>query len=183
MTHLNTTLLHDYLDGELSFDQKAEVENHLAACERCRLELEALKRLKAVLSRVETPDPGRAYFKDLNDRIAARTFCHDIRQPEPVSPVARSLSGRDTLKALIRLAAVITLLFASFYISQIVRENRSTRWADKITQGKYAGTDSIESSPDIIEPQAGINSVGSPPPVENTTESDYIIEKKDRITE
>jgi hypothetical protein len=183
MTHLNTTLLHDYLDGELSSDQKEGVENHLAACERCRLEFEALKRLKVALSRVETPNPGPVYFKDLNDRIAARTSYHDIGQTKPASPVGRSLSGRDTLKALIRLAAVITLLFASFYISQIVQENRSTRWADKITQSKYARTDSVESSSEIIEPQAGINRVGSPPPVENTGESDYNMEKKDRITD
>jgi len=54
--------LDEYLDGELSAADRADVEGHLASCTACRAELERSRKLEAVLRSVTTgaaPDADR----------------------------------------------------------------------------------------------------------------------------
>ena len=65
--------LDEYLDGELSADDAAAVEQHLAGCEACRAELEALRKTAALvksLPRVKAPE-GLA--SDVKASLARRT--------------------------------------------------------------------------------------------------------------
>ena len=49
-------MLNAYLDGELNPQQRRKFEAHLARCESCRAELEALETLSGTLAEVPLPD-------------------------------------------------------------------------------------------------------------------------------
>jgi anti-sigma factor RsiW len=165
MTSRHSRLWHgEYLEGEVSPERKAEIEQHLQGCPECREDLERLRRLRAFLERIESPDPGGAYFDGLGERITARIDSSSVADdfPQPVRPGNRS---GEILKTLIGLAAVITLLFSSFYLSGLKQEKDRKRWAEKASQGRYVQTETGESTPVPAELQTGINSVGSPSPL------------------
>ncbi|MDD4053004.1 MAG: zf-HC2 domain-containing protein [candidate division Zixibacteria bacterium] len=171
MTSRHSRFWHgEYLDGEVSPAQKAEIEQHVQVCPECRADLEQTKRLRALLGRIEAPDPGSAYFDALEERITAQigsqTEADDF--PMSVRPVNR---GGEILKTLIGLAAVITLLFSSFYLSSLRQEKEQQRWAEKAALGRYVHVDSTGISAMPAEPQTGINSVGSPSPIKNQEDS------------
>ena len=48
-------LLSDYLDDELGLEARASVDRHLAGCEDCRVELEALRRLARAFADLSVP--------------------------------------------------------------------------------------------------------------------------------
>ena len=160
----------EYLDGEVSPARKAEIEQHVQICPECRADLEQVKRLRALLGRIEAPDPGPAYFDDLGEKIAAQIGAESGADdfPIPVRPVNRS---GEILKILIGLAAVITLLFSSFYLSSVRQEKEQRRWAEKAAEGKYVHVEAGGNSTLPAEPQTGINSVGSPSPIQNQKDS------------
>lgn len=142
MTNHHTNPWHsDYLDDELSSEKKTEIKAHLEICAECRDDMEKLRRLRSALRSIEAPDPGREYFADLTERIAARTVSSATDQR-----VAKYVSSRtDILKTLIRLAAVITLLFGSFYVSNLKQEKEGVRWSNTISKGNYVQSDSSQS--------------------------------------
>ncbi len=158
MTYRHTTYLHgDYLDGVLNPDEMAQIDRHLKACEKCREDFERLRTLTATLRRIESPDPGDAYFDNLVDTISLRTEGIEDEQTAEQSLAFRPATARRTLKVLIKLAAVITLLFMAFYISDFNRKQQSPHWSENISGSGYAGT--------AIEPAdylpAGLNQAGS----------------------
>ena len=51
-----TEWLNAYLDGELHGNRRHQVEEHLAACESCRAELNSLQILSGLLRQVPTPE-------------------------------------------------------------------------------------------------------------------------------
>ena len=173
MTHINTSLLHAYLDNELSPEQTRLVDNHLDACPDCRLELTRLQRLKLTLGGITSPNPGHDYFRQLQDKIAARTIGRDQTIEASSSSQAPGIpKGQYILRLLIRLAAVITLLFASFYVAQVVQQTRGEKWAETTTENGLAQEDSIQTGDETIEFSPGINRIGSPAPDNDLIESD-----------
>jgi len=56
MSHLTTETLNQYLDEALDAPARAAAESHLAACEVCQAELDALRELFAALATL-TPEP------------------------------------------------------------------------------------------------------------------------------
>lgn len=52
-----TTALQELLDGRLAGDRRAEVEDHVARCERCRRELEVLRWSRRTLRAAATDEP------------------------------------------------------------------------------------------------------------------------------
>jgi anti-sigma factor RsiW len=171
MTHLSTGLLHAYLDGETTSGQKADAEHHLVSCLRCRREMERLRQLKSVLSQIGAPDPGGNYFSGLSERIMGRIAGQKIvSQTNEFKPAVLASTGQDILRILIRLAAIVTLLFASFYISQVIRQHRAVQWAETISENGVS-QDQVVHDNEGMEVSAGINRVGSPPPVETSSPS------------
>lgn len=152
----------EYLEGEVSPERKAEIEQHIQGCPECREDLERLRRLRASLGRIQSPDPGPAYFEGLGERIVARIDAAVEETPLPVRPGHRS---GEILKTLIGLAAVITLLFSSFYLSGLKQERDRKQWVEQAAHGKYVHTESGQPSTVPVELQTGINSVGSPSPL------------------
>jgi hypothetical protein len=166
MTYRHTTYLHgDYLDGALRPEEMAEVDRHLEACEKCREDLQRLRTLTSTLRRIESPDPGDAYFDSLVEAVSLRTEGIEderaVERPATFQPAAT----RRILKVLIKLAAVITLLFMAFYISDFNRKQQTPHWSEHISGSGYAGT-AIEPS-DYLP--AGLNQASniSPDSIQN----------------
>lgn len=145
MTHINNSLLNAYLDGELSADQISSIDSHLKICGNCLQELSRLRQLKSSLADVSSPNPGDEYFRQLQNRIMARTAEQNNTYTKN-SNHRESLvsSGQNFLRTLIRLAAVITLLFASFYASQIVQQAQNSRWAESASENGLIQEDLIQ---------------------------------------
>lgn len=171
MTHIDTSLLHAYLDGDLTSSQKANVEAHLPVCDICRAELSALKNLKTALLQIASPDPGPEYFRRSLQRIAARTdkrvISEQLQRSNRIGPVPR---GQYILRVMIRLAAVITLLFASFYASQLVGQNRAGKWAKSAAEDGLAQDPPAATETEMMEMSAGMNRIGPPPQTEDNPE-------------
>jgi anti-sigma factor RsiW len=95
--------LHRLLDGRLGAERAAEVEAHIAACARCRRELEAVRRVKSALRehlpQVVVPD-------DLTARV---------RSTSGDAAPGRRLRGtprRVAVAAVLTLAAILVLVIA-----------------------------------------------------------------------
>ena len=164
MTYRHTIHLHgDYLDGDLSPDQKDQIKRHLDTCAECRQDLEKLRRLTQALHAIEGPDPGDAYFENLTDLVMARTAT--MTGPAVSSrtiPEYRG-PGRQTLTTLIKLAAAVTLLFTAFYISDFNYKNYAPRWAEYINHGGYAAAGESGPNEYMMPLSVGINTLLSSP--------------------
>lgn len=161
MTYRHTTYLHgDYLDGDLRPEEMAQVDRHLEDCEKCREDFKRLRALKATLRRIESPDPGVAYFENLSETVALRTEGIVDEQMAEQTPAFRPAAAKRVLKILIRLAAAITLLFMAFYISDFNRKQQSTHWSENVSSGGYAGTTVEPIEPADYLP-AGLNQAGN----------------------
>ena len=162
MTDQHTShLISEYIDNELSPQKRSIVDKHIEKCLKCREELEKALRLKTVLSEIKSPDPGEGYFDDLSARIGSLTF----HKPAP-SVVTDARGGRfrseqAILKSLIRLAAVITLLFVSFYISDTAGNGENDHWAGTIPDSDYVEDDTFRFSEEPSRTQGGISRTSS----------------------
>ena len=90
-------LASEYMDGRLGREERTRVEEHLAACPRCRAELESLRATVALLHGLPEVAPARRFV---------------------VAPV-RPLPGRRALPALrFATASVVVLLVAALAVDQ-----------------------------------------------------------------
>lgn len=76
MSHVDEGRLHAYLDGALSEPERAEVERHLLACERCRAALDEadglLRRSHELLERIEPASVRAVSWGEIEARGTAR---------------------------------------------------------------------------------------------------------------
>ncbi len=73
-------LLIEYVDGELRFEQKAILDEHLKACSECRQEREAILKLEGALRSQKIAAPGEAFWQNLSGKTLER-----IRAKEAMS--------------------------------------------------------------------------------------------------
>lgn len=95
-------LFSDYLDDELSAPDRATVEAHLSGCERCREELNDLRKTLAALrgSKVElAAEPSPAFLDNLRSQINVRSR-------------GRFFSGKKRSYR-VEIASLVTLLLAT----------------------------------------------------------------------
>lgn len=100
-THLDVPTLARWLDGETSGDRVGAVADHLAACPRCRSEVETWRAFGAA---VAAPEPT------LPPGFIARTCARATASHAPVAPLwwlALSRPWRAALAALVLGSAVI----------------------------------------------------------------------------
>jgi anti-sigma factor RsiW len=102
-----TNQLSDYLDGELSAEERRDVDAHLEGCANCTAVLNDLKRVVTRAASVP-PRPPQA---DLWGDIAARIETGASSSRDTVLPLARRESRRFTF-TLPQLAAAAALLIA-----------------------------------------------------------------------
>jgi anti-sigma factor RsiW len=161
MTYRHTVPLHgDYLDEEVAPLIRREIEQHLAICPACRADLEQLRALKNLMSGVTVPDAGENYFRSTERSILERTVEGlPDEAPGAVPPID---SVRHMLKTLIRIAAVVTLLFGTFYLSDNKNAAGPSRWAGTPPPGRLAQGDSASAtSPQEIKVE-GIKEISLP---------------------
>ena len=69
----DTTRLSDYLDGELTSAERAELEAHLAECPECTRTLEELRAVVETAERLPELPPERELWPGIEARLAPRT--------------------------------------------------------------------------------------------------------------
>ncbi len=99
--------LDDYLADRLGDDFRADLEEHLKNCNRCREELEQLKILTGVLTIEKVPDPGEKYWDSVETHILSRT----VDKPNPTVEKTSLRPVISIMKYAVSLAAVF-LIFA-----------------------------------------------------------------------
>ncbi|MGH7517837.1 MAG: zf-HC2 domain-containing protein [Gemmatimonadales bacterium] len=82
-----TDRLSEYLDGDLTADERKALERHLAACPVCSTTLADLTRVVMRARTLPAPQPGRDLWDGIADRIAAQR----VTPPNPAAaPSARA---------------------------------------------------------------------------------------------
>jgi anti-sigma factor RsiW len=66
-----TTLLSDYLDGDLTGEERDALEHHLESCPECRDTLAGLRRVVTRARALEDEPPGRDLWPGIAERIGA----------------------------------------------------------------------------------------------------------------
>ncbi len=115
MGHLADHILLSYVDDELSFDKRAEVEVHLGACESCAELLVGMRTarrdLSGALACLDVPAPVVS-ASELRERLLSRELEHlDTPAPELTmdgQPLRRRFLSRRPLMA----AALIVILLS-----------------------------------------------------------------------
>jgi hypothetical protein len=104
-THPSSERLNDFVDGELGAAEAAAVERHLEACEACREEERALRRLAqdaAALPR-ELP-PGKDFWPAIERRLREPVVVPFARRP-----AVRGLGLLAAAAALVAITSAVTL--------------------------------------------------------------------------
>ena len=87
------------LDGELTPEEKGELEDHLTGCGECRRTAEELRQLHTILPELEEEVPDGLH-QAIMDRIGA----------EKVVPLSSAAKGRRSLRQWVSLAAVFAVI-------------------------------------------------------------------------
>lgn len=81
MSHLGDRLV-AFIDGELDHDARDRVLAHLAVCRECREEADTERRLKGMISTLDSPEPS----SDLVGRLRALAEPGEPRETGPPTP-------------------------------------------------------------------------------------------------
>lgn len=149
-------LLSPYLDGELKDDERARVAQHLAACDACRHELAALRRLgEFVRNHAPEADPGDSYHRALFQRVMARIESLPVHTPAKPSIVSwlfsrwsvRLAGGLAVATAILLLALRFGLPFGASTADVAPSDKAQNFAAEKTT---------VTSDDKAVVPQPGI---------------------------
>jgi hypothetical protein len=103
-----TDRLSEYLDGELTSEERAAVDAHLADCSECRTTLEGLREVVSNASRLQDTRPDDNLWSGIAARIAPAA------QPRArVSPLRRAISSRLSFTLPQLAAAALALMVLS----------------------------------------------------------------------
>lgn len=91
-------LLSDYLDGELSGEPLAELEQHLDTCEACQAELDSLRNTLSVLGGLKPAEPSPDFLQQVNQKLRRRSksafdFSFGLDRKIPFEAVSMVLLG------------------------------------------------------------------------------------------
>jgi len=111
MRHVTEEELIAYREGLTS--QRSVISEHLAACERCRAELQRIEAVLAALDTLPVPDPGADYGRRVWQQIAPRL---------PEKPT-RSWRVWLEPRRLAALGAITALIIAAFWIGRVTKRN------------------------------------------------------------
>lgn len=116
-------LLEDFVDEELSPAEADEVSRHFRECRACRLEYEAAKRLKGLLSNLPSADPGSEYWEETMRLIMARTT-GAVSSPEEKSDTIDIgyTRRRAFVRSLVSAAASLIILISALALGSSYEE-------------------------------------------------------------
>jgi len=124
-----------YLDGELSETEHREIQEHLAVCEACALELAHLEKLSGLSKEALPQAPNDAYFQQLPDRIVSR-----IRPERAREPRWRVISSLLKKPAFYRAAGVVAAAALVLVVSTIVIERGKLSTSPEMVSEEYPHT-------------------------------------------
>ena len=127
-----TDLLSDYLDGELSADERGAVDAHLRNCAACAGVLNDLKRVVARAASAEARPPHADLWAGIADRIETGGPAAAPDRVMAFAPDAARRYARRFAFTLPQLAAAAALLMAvsGGLAWQIARSAEASRYAD-----------------------------------------------------
>lgn len=82
-------LISPYIDGELSEGKKREIENHLNACEKCRMEVEGFQGMRDLFVNTENYEAPYGF----HTRVMANINSGKTRQSSRIPVFARLAEG------------------------------------------------------------------------------------------
>jgi Putative zinc-finger len=131
-----TERLSEYLDGDLSTEERRHVSEHLATCEACRAMLEELQSVVSEAAALSDSGPAR----DLWSGIAARI--EPARQLRArVSPFRRAISSRRSFTLPQLAAAGLTLMVLSGGLVWMARSGDPRADFQPVSAGSQVDTD------------------------------------------
>jgi len=108
------SLLSIYIDGELSSDERLQLEVHLDRCTECSVDLAELHRLAAGYQKLPSPKPPQYLWARIDDSLAApqvrsatSTVATVIDRDPTIAAKANRLQRRLCLVAFVTAAAVL----------------------------------------------------------------------------
>jgi hypothetical protein len=111
MKHMTEEELIAYREGIAG--QRAVISEHLAACEKCRAELQRIEEVLAALDTLPVPDPGADYGRRVWREIA----------PQLAEKPGRWWQGWTEPRRLAVAGAVMALIVASFVVGRFTRRD------------------------------------------------------------
>jgi hypothetical protein len=104
--------LDQYLDQELSAEDKHSAEDHLESCSSCREEFASHRQVQQLLSGFTPPvQPPEDYWDRSRDRVLARTvLSSDYASPEKIDTFGGHRSYTPLVRSMISVAASVALL-------------------------------------------------------------------------
>ncbi len=115
-------LLPDYLDNMLSDSDKQKIEQHLLSCIQCKLELDEMKLLFNAFKSNNVSVPS--------ERLSAK-FEAALSQEKSATPKVVSIAPKkeksDWASNLLKVAASVALLVASFQVGRVIQSQKNNQ--------------------------------------------------------
>ncbi len=142
MTHRHTlSLLEDLVDDELPSGKLDEVRRMIEDDPELQREVARSRRLRELLGKIRTPDPGRQYWDETQSLILARTV-------EADEAAAAVYTERFSLvRALFSVAASIAILIAALFVGSNGRTPMPLQGADNRPAAFVAASQKTTVSP------------------------------------
>ncbi len=154
-------LLSEYIDGRLSAQTKALLEEHLAACKDCREEHAALESLVTELQSLEPMEAPKDFLETVHERL------------EPgfsFGKIIRALFVPPRIKIPLELATVMAMAVLVFSLLHIQKPTEQVAMApEPASPGKVAkqrALDALQSAPgqEAYQQKFAFKEAASPPP-------------------
>ena len=165
------------LDGELTPEEKGELEDHLTGCGECRRTAEELRQLHTILPELEEEVPDGLH-QAIMDRIGA----------EKVVPLSSAAKGRRSLRQWVSLAAVFAVILLGAGTLKTLQSGGSTATApaaanlapqvtaatqDTASGGaESGGADQAEEQPKMVSGQGDVCNDAAQPTQESADPQD-----------
>ena len=165
------------LDGQLTPEERGELEAHLAGCGECRRAAEELRQLHTILPELEEEVPDGLH-QAIMDRIGA----------EKVVPLSSAAKGRRSLRQWVSLAAVFAVILLGAGTLKTLQSGGSTATApaaanlapqvtaatqDTASGGaESGGADQAEEQPKMVSGQGDVCNDAAQPTQESAVPQD-----------
>ena len=160
------------LDGELTPEEKGELEDHLTGCGECRRTAEELRQLHTILPELEEEVPDSLH-QAIMDRIGA----------EKVVPLSSAAKGRRSLRQWVSLAAVFAVILLGAGTLKTLQSGGSTatapaaaNLAPQVTAATQdtasGGADQAEEQPKMVSGQGDVCNDAAQPTQESADPQD-----------
>ena len=160
------------LDGQLTPEEKGELEAHLAGCGECRRAAAELRQLHTILPELEEEVPDGLH-QAIMDRIGA----------EKVVPLSSAAKGRRSLRQWVSLAAVFAVILLGAGTLKTLQSGGSTatapaaaNLAPQVTAATQdtasGGADQAEEQPKMVSGQGDVCNDAAQPTQESAVPQD-----------